>query len=115
MNLVYKVWSKYEWDKAILNKFYGGSEIDNKDGFIHLSTKKQLNETVTKHFRGKKNQLVISYSTKKKQDKLKWEVSRNGDLFPHYYGNLETKFAENTYNLHLNANGIHEFPENFFS
>ena len=54
MNLVYKVCSKDEWDKAILNKFYSGSEIDNKDGFIHLSSKKQLNETVTKHFRGKK-------------------------------------------------------------
>ena len=115
MNIVYKVCSKDEWDNAILNKFYGGSEIDNKDGFIHLSTKKQLNETVTKHFRGKKNLLVISFSTKKIQDNLKWEVSRNGDLFPHYYGNLETKFAEKTYNLYLNANGIHEFPENFFS
>ena len=115
MNLVYKVCSKNEWDKAILNKFYAGSEIDNKDGFIHLSTKKQLNETVAKHFRGKKNLLVISFSTKKIQDNLKWEVSRNGDLFPHYYRNLETKFSEKTYNLHLNANGIHEFPENFFS
>ena len=83
MNLVYKVSSKDEWDKAILNKFYGGSEIDNKDGFIHLSTKKQLNETVTKHFRGKKNLLVISFSTKKIQDNLKREVFRNGDLFPH--------------------------------
>ena len=52
---------------------------------------------------------------KKIQDKLKWEFSRNGELFPHYYGNLETKCAENTYNLYLNADGIHEFPENFFS
>ena len=59
--------------------------------------------------------LVISFSTKKIQDNLKWEVSRNGDLFPHYYGNLETKFVEKTYNLLLNADGIHEFPENFFS
>ena len=115
MNLVYKICSKDEWGKAILNKFYGGSEIDNKDGFIHLSTKKQLNETVTKHFRGKKNLLVISFSTKKIQDNLKWEVSTNGDLFPHYYGNLETKFAETTYNLHLHADGIHECPKNFFS
>ena len=115
MNLVNKVCSKDGWDKASLNKFYGGSEIDNKDGFTHLCTKKQLNETVTKHFRGKKNLLVISFSTKKIQDNLKWEVSRNGDLFYHYYGNLEKKFAEKTYNLHLNANGIHEFPENFFS
>ena len=115
MNLVYKVCSKDEWDQAILNQFYSGSDVDNKDGFIHLSTKKQLHETVTKHFRGKKNLIIICFSTKKIQDKLKWEVSRNGDLFPHYYGNLETKCAENTYNLYLNADGIHEFPENFFS
>ena len=115
MNLLYKVCSKDDWDKAILKKFYCGSEIDNKDGFIHLSTKKQLNETVKNHFRGKKNLLVISFSTKKIQDNLKWEVSRNGDLFPHYYGNLETKFAVETYNLQLNTNGIHEFPKNFYS
>ena len=115
MNLVYKVCSKDEWDQAILNQFYSGSNVDNKDGFIHLSTKKQLRETVTKHFRGNKNLIIISFSTEKIQDKLKWEVSRNGDLFPHYCGNLETKFAEKTYNLNLNADGIHEFPENFFS
>ena len=75
MNLVYKVCSKDEWDQAIINQFYSGSDVDNKDGFIHLSTKRQLNETVTKHFRGKKNLLVISFSTKKIQDNLKWEVS----------------------------------------
>ena len=80
-----------------------------------MSTKEQLSETVTKHFRGKKNLIIISFSTKKIQDKLKWEVSRNGHFFPHYYGNLEIKFAENTYNLLLNADGIHEFPKNFFS
>ena len=54
MNLVYKVCSKDEWDQAIINQFYSGSDVDNKDGFIHLSTKRQLNETVTKHFREKK-------------------------------------------------------------
>ena len=59
MNLVYKVCSKDEWDQATTNQFYSGSDIDNKDGFIHLSTKKQLHETVTKHFRGKKNLIII--------------------------------------------------------
>ena len=115
MGLVYKVCFKDEWDHANFNKFYSGSEIDNKDGFIHLSTKAQLRETVKKYFQGKKNLLIISFSTEKIQDNLKWEVSRNGDLFPHYYGNLETKFAEKIYNLHLNADGIHKFPENFFT
>ena len=59
MNLVYKVCSKDEWDQAIINQFYSGSDVDNKDGFIHLATKEQLSETVTKHFRGKKNLLII--------------------------------------------------------
>ena len=54
MSLVYKVCTKEEWVQATVNKFYMGSEIDIKDGFIDLSTKKQLNETVSKYFRGKK-------------------------------------------------------------
>ena len=78
MNLVYKVCSKDEWDQAIINQFYSGSDVDNKDGFIHLSTKKQLNETVTKHFRGKKNLLIISFSTKKIQYNLKLVKIFNG-------------------------------------
>ena len=44
MNLVYKVCSKDEWDQATINQFYSGSDVDNKDGFIHLSTKKQLHD-----------------------------------------------------------------------
>ena len=64
MNLIFKVCSKDEWDQAIISQFYSSSDVDNKDGFIHFSTKKQLNETVTKHFRGKKNLLVISFSIK---------------------------------------------------
>ena len=115
MSLVYKVSTKEEWGHAIVNKFYMGSDIDIKDGFIHLSTKKQLNETVSKHFSGKNNLIIICFSSRKIRDKLKWEVSRNGELFPHYYGNLETKFAEKVYYLHLTSDGIHKFPENFFS
>ena len=71
MNLVYKVCSKDEWDYANLNEFYAGSEIDNEDGFIHLSTKEQLSETVTKHFRGKTNLIIISFSIEKILDNLK--------------------------------------------
>ena len=84
MSLIYKVCSKDEWDHVNLNKFYTESEIDNEDSFIHLSTKEQLNETLTKHFRGKKSIIIISFSTEKIQDNLKWEVSRNGGLFPHF-------------------------------
>ncbi|MDC3172609.1 DUF952 domain-containing protein [Alphaproteobacteria bacterium] len=115
MSFVYKICSKNEWNKAIIEKLYTGSEVDNRDGFIHLSTKKQLKETATKHFKGQENLLIICFRVIKIKDKLKWEISRNEELFPHYYGNLETNKAEEIYNLNLNANSVHEFPENFFS
>ena len=115
MSLVYKACSIEEWNKAIEKGSYEGSQVDLEDGYIHLSTKKQLKETVAKHFKGQENLLIICFRVIKIKDKLKWEISRNEELFPHYYGNLETNKAEEIYNLNLNANGIHEFPENFFS
>ena len=54
MNLVYKVCSKNDWNHAILNKFYAGSQKVDEDTLIHLSIKKQLNKILTKHFRGEK-------------------------------------------------------------
>ena len=115
MSIVYKICSKSEWDKAVIEKIYTGSEVDNKDGFIHLSTKEQVKVTVLKHFSGQKNLLIIQFKVDKLKTKLKWEISRDNDLFPHYYGHIETDLAEKVFNLDLGPNGVHEFPKNFFS
>ena len=48
-------------------------------------------------------------------ENIMWEPARNGELFPHYYGFLETNFAQNIYPIELGADGIHKFPKNFFS
>ena len=68
MSLVYKVCTKEEWDHAIINKFYMGLEIDIKDGFILLFTKKQLNATVSKHFVEKKFNYHKFYFQKKTRE-----------------------------------------------
>ena len=115
MSFVYKICSKNEWNKATLEKFYTGSEVDNRDGFIHLSTKEQLKETVEKHFKGQENLLLVCFRIIKIEDKIKWEITRNEELFPHYYGNLETNKAEKIYDLKLNANGVLKLPKNLFS
>ena len=94
MIFVYKVCSIDEWKKASEKGIYEGSKEDLKDGFIHLSTKKQLKETVSKHFFGQERLLLIAFSIDNLKDKLKWEISRNGKSFPHYYGNIETKFLD---------------------
>ena len=72
MSIVYKICSKSEWDKAVIEKIYTGSEVDNRDGFIHLSTINQIQVTVSKHFAGQEDLLIIQFDENKIQNKLKW-------------------------------------------
>ena len=51
-DFVFKILEQEEWFNK--EEEYKGSLIDLKDGFIHLSTKNQVNETCKKHFFGKK-------------------------------------------------------------
>jgi|TARA_B110001452_G_scaffold19544_1_gene15742 uncharacterized protein (DUF952 family) len=115
MQYVYKVCSTKEWADATEVGFFLGSEVDINDGFIHLSTITQIEVTVSKHFAGQKNLVIIQFDVKKLENKLKWEPSRDGDLFPHYYGNIKTNLEDKRFNLDLGINGIHKFPENFFT
>jgi uncharacterized protein (DUF952 family) len=64
MTLVYKVCSVSEWEEANKINFFLGSAIDIKDGFIHLSTKDQLEVTVSKHFAGQTKLLLIGFDIK---------------------------------------------------
>jgi uncharacterized protein (DUF952 family) len=43
-------------------------------------------------------------------DKLKWEPSRGGSLFPHLYGELPLKVVHRVDPLPLDETGRHAFP-----
>ena len=61
MTLVYKVCSIEEWNKATKKGSYEGSQVDLEGAYIHLSTKKQLKETVSKHFFGQERLVLIEF------------------------------------------------------
>ena len=110
---VFKILEQEEW----FNKEdeYKGSLIDLRDGFIHLSTKNQIYETCKKHFFSRDNLIVIYFKIKDLEDSLKWEKSRNNDLFPHYYGYLKKKLMIGFFNLRRISDGSHEFPKDFIT
>ena len=112
-DFVFKILDEGEWFNN--EKEYKGSLIDIKDGFIHLSTKNQIYETCKKHFFGRENLIVIYFKIKDLENCLKWEKSRNNDLFPHYYGNLEKKLMFGFFKLRRISDGSHEFPEDFIT
>jgi uncharacterized protein (DUF952 family) len=67
---------------------FDGAPIDISDGYIHLSTAAQLDETVDKHFAGQQNLAVAAVDLDVLGAALRWEPSRGGQLFPHLYGRL---------------------------
>jgi uncharacterized protein (DUF952 family) len=67
---------------------FAGAPIDLADGYIHLSTAQQLDETVDKHFAGQTDLHIAAVDLEVQGEALKWEPSRGGQLFPHIYGPL---------------------------
>lgn len=67
---------------------FAGAPVDLADGYIHLSTAAQLDETVAKHFAGQSDLFVAAVDLAVLGDAVKWEPSRGGELFPHVYAGL---------------------------
>ena len=67
---------------------FAGAPVDLADGYIHLSARDQLTETVDKHFAGQDELWVAAVDLEALGDAVKWEVSRGGAEFPHLYAQL---------------------------
>ena len=109
VSFLYKIMSKQEWEKVQAHGIYEGSEVDRKDGFIHLSAAHQVRVTAQKHFSGITDLVLISIREESLGPSLKWETSRGGELFPHIYGPLQLDAVGESASLPL-VNGIHQFP-----
>jgi uncharacterized protein (DUF952 family) len=67
---------------------FAGSPVDLEDGYIHLSTADQLEETIRKHYAGQDGLQLVAIDLDALGDAVKWEPSRGGTLFPHIYGSI---------------------------
>jgi uncharacterized protein (DUF952 family) len=111
MPLVYKIVAADRWRAAEQNGLFTGSEIDERDGFIHLSTSKQVRRTAQLHFNGQPDLVLVAAEADSLGAALKYEPARGGDLFPHLYGPLSVTSVLSVRPLPLDADGNHVFPE----
>ena len=65
---------------------YEGEAFDRADGFIHLSARDQVAETLALHYADAPRLAVAEIDPAALGDSLRWERSRGGALFPHAYG-----------------------------
>jgi uncharacterized protein (DUF952 family) len=94
MTLVFKIERADVWESAQLNGTYNGSADDVRDGFIHLSVADQVKATLSKYFSNQQRLIVIAFDAADLGAALKWERSRDGHDFPHFYAPLPTAAAK---------------------
>jgi len=109
-DLIYKICTATEWREAEQAGAYKGSAVDLKDGFIHFSAAAQAAETAAKWFAGQRDLVLVAVDAHALGDRLKWEPSRGGALFPHLYGELPLSAVRRVDALPWAESGRHEFP-----
>ena len=111
VEFIYKVCDRDVWQVARQDGTFIGAEIDLQDGYIHFSTASQLRDTLSRHFAGRDNLVLLKIEIS--QLVIIWETARNGDLFPHLYDHLPLSSVAAEYHLGLSADGDHIVPEAF--
>lgn len=91
------------------------SLLSLQDGFVHLSTSKQAQETAGKYFAGHTDLHLLEIDdTKFASGQLRWDEvpSRNNEKFGHYLGgkiNMKQHVVDH-WKLELGSDGKHQFP-----
>jgi len=113
MDKVYKVLRANEWEIASkTGKIV--TDIDNVDGFIHLSTAVQLAATLSIFFQDSDEVFLLQLDLEKlDKDKLLYEEpypneGKRKSAFPHLYSELRTDQIANVWNLERGAFNLPE-------
>ena len=111
MPTIYKICPASAWREAERQGVYRGSADDARDGYIHFSTAVQVEETVRKFFAGQTGLFLVEVDADALGSALRWERSRNDQLFPHLYGELDLGAVRAVKNLNARSDGYHNIPE----
>ena len=100
---VYKVLTLQEWEGASKTGLVI-TDLDQKDGFIHLSSASQLNATLALYFSQEEQVVLLQIKESEIAKDLTYEISeKRGGQFAHLYGELSTKKISQFWHLDRSA------------
>jgi uncharacterized protein (DUF952 family) len=108
--MIYHMCPAEAWEEAVASGTYIGTPDDRRDGFLHFSTAGQIAESARRHRAGEAGLVLVAVEAARLGDRLRWEQSRGGALFPHLYGPLSPAEAASVDRLPLGPDGNHVFP-----
>lgn len=85
---LFKILRVAEWDALAAAGATRGAPIDLRDGFVHLSSRSQVEETARLHFADRGDLVLVAVDEGRLGAALQWEASRGGALFPHLFREL---------------------------
>jgi uncharacterized protein (DUF952 family)/sporulation protein YlmC with PRC-barrel domain len=85
---VYKILLPREWDEFNASGVFAGSPLDVSSGFVHCSSRVQVDATATRFFPDLPVLVVVVLDGEQLGEALRWEPAASGELFPHVYGPL---------------------------
>jgi uncharacterized protein (DUF952 family) len=110
---IFKIVARPVFDAIGRQAVFAGAGIDLVDGYIHFSTAQQVRETARLRFAGQEDLVLFAVDAAVVHDRLKWEASRGGQLFPHVHGVIRP--TEISWHRALPWNGTtHDFPPETF-
>lgn len=107
--LVYKILSADDW-AAARKLGYSKTALDEGDGYVHLSTRAQVAETLALHYNGQSGVHLLEYVVEHYSGEVRWEENRGGQLFPHLYSTLRLDAAKRDWLLETGDNGVPKLP-----
>ena len=107
-NKVYKVLTLGEWEES--SKI--GQIVtarDQQDGFVHLSSAKQLNMTLSLYFLKQEKVILLQINEGDIIEGLTYEYAdKRGEEFAHFYGELSTDKISQSWHLDRSAFSLPE-------
>jgi uncharacterized protein (DUF952 family) len=87
VDLIYHITKSGWWNKFSSTEAYE-SETLSDEGFIHCSTREQVDGVLERYYANEKELLLLHINPGHLKVELKFEVATHGLAFPHVYGKI---------------------------
>jgi len=108
---IFHIATAADWRAAQACGRYDGSALCRRDGFVHLSTRDQVEATLARFFAGRDDIVLLAADRAPLTPRLRWEEVPGKGVFPHHYGTLDVTWLRELGRLRLGADGRHLLPD----
>ncbi len=112
---IYHACSPHAWAEAQKSGVCGNVDLVlDRAGlapFIHFSTRQRIEESIQLHCADLTKILLIEVEGEALGDDLKWELGRDGELFPHLYAPLSISKVVRSWHISRDKLGRMQMPD----